>query len=225
MKQFKFLLLLSFFMALFSIYGCSEKFSCDDGEQNQGELGIDCGGPCEACNVAAPTCTDGLQNGGESGVDCGGSCPPCSTTPTCSDGVMNGTETGVDCGGSCTPCSTTNGTFTALIDGTAFTATTINAIDTGTKLNLVASDGTTTITLVHEGAYATGTYNFSQTAPAIYAEAAIGCNNTSGTLTFTTFNTTTKKVAGSFVFDCTDAQGGTGDHSITQGQFSNVTYN
>ena len=31
--------------------GCSkdEKSSCDDGIQNQGETGIDCGGPCPAC--------------------------------------------------------------------------------------------------------------------------------------------------------------------------------
>lgn len=224
MKQFKFLLLLSFFMALFSMYSCGEKYSCSDGEQNQGELGIDCGGPCEACNVAAPTCTDGLQNGGESGVDCGGNCPPCSTA-SCTDGVQNGTETGVDCGGSCPPCSSTSGTFTALIDGTAFTATSINAVNTGNKINIVASNSVITITLVHDGAFEAGTYNFSQTAPAIYAEAAVGCNHVSGTITFTTFNTSTKNLAGSFAFECTDAQGGTGDHSITQGQFSNITYN
>jgi len=49
--------------------------TCDDGEQNGNETGIDCGGPdCEAC----PTCDDGLQNGNETGVDCGGpDCAPC----------------------------------------------------------------------------------------------------------------------------------------------------
>lgn len=47
--------------------------TCDDGIQNQGEEGIDCGGPCAPC----PTCDDGIQNGDETGVDCGGSCAPC----------------------------------------------------------------------------------------------------------------------------------------------------
>jgi uncharacterized protein YfiM (DUF2279 family) len=45
--------------------------TCTDGIQNQGETGIDCGGPCAAC----VTCNDGIQNGDETGIDCGGSCP------------------------------------------------------------------------------------------------------------------------------------------------------
>jgi len=49
--------------------------TCDDGIQNQGETGVDCGGPCAAI---CPSCTDGVQNGSETGVDCGGpSCPSC----------------------------------------------------------------------------------------------------------------------------------------------------
>ncbi|MEO5906280.1 MAG: GEVED domain-containing protein [Saprospiraceae bacterium] len=47
--------------------------TCSDGIQNQGETGIDCGGPCPAC----PTCNDGIQNQGETGIDCGGPCAPC----------------------------------------------------------------------------------------------------------------------------------------------------
>ncbi|MGM5487745.1 MAG: MopE-related protein, partial [Nanobdellota archaeon] len=49
--------------------------SCDDGVQNQGEEGIDCGGPCEPCTQ--PTCSDDIQNQGEEGIDCGGPCEPC----------------------------------------------------------------------------------------------------------------------------------------------------
>ena len=54
--------------------------TCDDGIQNQGETGVDCGGPCpDAC----PTCDDGIQNQGEEGVDCGGpNCAPCPCTGT-----------------------------------------------------------------------------------------------------------------------------------------------
>ena len=47
--------------------------TCTDGIQNQGETGIDCGGPCAPC----PTCNDGIQNQGETGVDCGGPCQVC----------------------------------------------------------------------------------------------------------------------------------------------------
>ena len=51
--------------------------TCSDGVQNQGEAGVDCGGPCSACAVA-PTCSDGIQNQGEAGVDCGGPCSACA---------------------------------------------------------------------------------------------------------------------------------------------------
>ena len=77
-----------------SLTVCYNPATCDDGIKNQGEAGVDCGGPCAAC----PTCNDNIQNQGETGVDCGGPCVACAT---CSDGIKNGTETGVDCGGSC----------------------------------------------------------------------------------------------------------------------------
>ncbi len=48
---------------------------CNDGVKNchDGfcEIGIDCGGGCDAC----PTCNDGKMNQGEAGIDCGGPCP------------------------------------------------------------------------------------------------------------------------------------------------------
>ncbi len=75
--------------------------SCSDGIQNQGETGIDCGGPCSPCQTAS--CNDGIQSGNETGVDCGGNCPPCAS---CNDGIQNQGETGVDCGGPCSPCQT-----------------------------------------------------------------------------------------------------------------------
>ena len=48
--------------------------SCTDGLQNQGEDGIDCGGPC---TKTCPTCVDGIKNQSEESVDCGGPCPAC----------------------------------------------------------------------------------------------------------------------------------------------------
>ena len=60
--------------------------TCTDGIQNQGETGIDCGGPCAAC----PTCSDGIQNQGETGIDCGGPCAACPTG--CTYGTINATS-------------------------------------------------------------------------------------------------------------------------------------
>lgn len=59
--------------------------SCTDGIQNQGETGVDCGGPCTAC----ATCDDGIQNQGETDVDCGGPCTPCNTGGGCTDVFVN----------------------------------------------------------------------------------------------------------------------------------------
>ncbi len=80
---------------------CPACETCDDGIQNQGEEGIDCGGPCAPCI----TCFDGIQNQGEEGIDCGGPCPACGT---CNDGIQNQGEEGIDCGGPCAPCETCN---------------------------------------------------------------------------------------------------------------------
>jgi len=81
---------------------CNDDPTCDDGEMNGEETGIDCGGPdCPVC----PTCSDGIQNGDETGIDCGGT--TCDICATCDDGIQNGTETDVDCGGECAPCVTT----------------------------------------------------------------------------------------------------------------------
>lgn len=45
--------------------------TCYDRIQNQGEIGIDCGGPCGPC----VSCSNRVQDGYEEGVDCGGNCP------------------------------------------------------------------------------------------------------------------------------------------------------
>jgi hypothetical protein len=52
---------------------CMPAATCSDGVRNQGETGIDCGGPCKPC----PSCGNGIQDGDETGVDCGGACTPC----------------------------------------------------------------------------------------------------------------------------------------------------
>ncbi len=52
---------------------CYSAATCNDGIQNQGETGPDCGGPCGSC----VSCSDGIQNQGEQGIDCGGPCAAC----------------------------------------------------------------------------------------------------------------------------------------------------
>ena len=59
---------------------------------------------------AGPTCTDGIQNQGESGIDCGGPCPACPPLPSCTDGIQNQGETGIDCGGPCPLCPASDST-------------------------------------------------------------------------------------------------------------------
>ncbi|VVB51050.1 Carboxypeptidase regulatory-like domain protein [uncultured archaeon] len=79
------------------VVDCSEGPTCDDGVKNQGESGVDCGGPCPKC----PTCFDGLQNQDETDVDCGGTCRACH----CVDGIKDADEENIDCGGAdCISC-------------------------------------------------------------------------------------------------------------------------
>lgn len=102
--------------------------NCYDGELNNGEQLIDCGGPCEECNHCingiwdpneGETCVDCggecgecsqcancVQDADEAGIDCGGTfCGPCADL--CGDGLLNGTETEIDCGGDyCEACPT-----------------------------------------------------------------------------------------------------------------------
>jgi hypothetical protein len=80
---------------------CIAPPSCSDGHQNQGEIGVDCGGPC-----AQDCCGDGIENDQETGLDCGG--PVCAACqPMCQSGAQDSDEDYLDCGGSfCPPCGT-----------------------------------------------------------------------------------------------------------------------
>jgi len=83
----------------------SVPLSCTNRQKDLDETGIDCGGPCDACN----TCDNGILEkdekkidvaiGGGKISDCGGlNCPQC---PTCNDKVKNQGEEDIDCGGPC----------------------------------------------------------------------------------------------------------------------------
>jgi hypothetical protein len=78
--------------------GFCQEPTCSDQYQNQGEVDVDCGGPC-------PKCPNGSHC--EQNLDCLEN--TCGTVdfqrvclgPTCHDGFQNGNETDRDCGGSC----------------------------------------------------------------------------------------------------------------------------
>ncbi len=103
---------------------CDDGEGCDVGTDCES---VSCDPVAEVCE--APTCNDGVQNGGETGNDCGGpecgGCDPgegCTAdtdclsmvcdemagtcvAPTCDDGVVNGDESDLDCGGpDCDAC-------------------------------------------------------------------------------------------------------------------------
>ena len=119
---------------LIPIVGCTAgggAFPCENGFQDEGETGVDCGGSCglcagEACTTssscasrrceqdvcAAATCSDGVRNGTELGIDCGGTCGACAgpvVGDACTNGLQDAGEDGVDCGGGCQPCAVASG--------------------------------------------------------------------------------------------------------------------
>jgi len=152
MKFNKIVYLLILFLGLL-VYSCDEEQTCEDGIQNQGETGVDCGGVnCPSCDNVA-NCFDGVENGSETGIDCGGDCEPCVNTATCFDGIINQNEQGVDCGGVCEdefglicdtgggdPCDNLDNTFNYSDDGTAVINPIILISNTGGTEAISATD-------------------------------------------------------------------------------------
>ncbi len=189
---------------LIGFTSCSDEPSCTDGEQNQFETGIDCGGPCTACDEAPPSCVDGILNQNEEEVDCGGPCPACEEE----------TETAA---------------MSATVAGTAWTAATIlgtEGFDGELIINGVAADGSV-VTLGHNGAFEAGTYDLDLIISSSYTtnseDFCSSVNGSAGSITFTTFDTTNKVVSGTFGFSCAYEEGGE-ETDITAGQFTDVSY-
>ena len=197
----KLVYILLIMVTIFS-YACNKE-TCNDGELNQDESSIDCGGTeCDPC----PSCSDGIQNQGETGIDCGDVCTPCGVPQSCSDGVQNQDETGVDCGGVCTPCGTTvdcnnlADTFSYTRDG----GTNINADVLSANLqsgNLVITatvlNPSSIFTITQTGAnFGTGNFNVGAggtTTTVQFTDNATATtystinSNSSGTINFTAF--------------------------------------
>jgi hypothetical protein len=103
-KHYLLVFLASFGMSLFfaSCLNDDNKIppNCYDLILNNGEEGIDCGGPCDK---ECDHCINGIfePQKGETWKDCGG---PCAVCPQCANGIKDGDEVGIDCGGSCGGC-------------------------------------------------------------------------------------------------------------------------
>jgi len=167
------------------------------------------------------TCSDGIKNQNELGIDCGGPCA--DFCPNCGDGIMNQGETGVDCGGPCDPCYPR---LSSDIDGILWNSTSRNAMLSGpSAIRIYGTNQVNSITLHYGGPFVASTYSTSQ---GFSAEFRDGNGNlyesgTSGTITFTAFDTTLHEVTGTFSFTAIDNISGN-QVTISDGVFNVLQY-
>lgn len=79
-----------------SFYSGIDLPSCTDNIQNQGERGVDCGGPCELEPYSDNCCDNGEKDDEEEGIDCGWVCEDCAEVVCDADGTCD-EERGEDC--------------------------------------------------------------------------------------------------------------------------------
>lgn len=135
----------------------------------------------------------------------------------CDDGIQNQGETDVDCGGPCAPCTAA---LTAMVGSDSFAATTVTSTPGTNTLLISASESAASISLIHLGAVALGTFTNDQ---ATYA--AQGKNYTSNTATITFTKVENNAAEGTFSFTGIDfATGGTDSVVVTNGVFRRVAF-
>ena len=153
--------------------------TCSDGRQNQGEQGIDCGGPCGNSCVS---CGDGIKNQGETAVDCGGPCDPCFPRLSA---MLNGTN------------------WSSLSRNAMLSAPgTIRIYGTNTAKNVtLIYSGPFQPGITSTGIHFTGELR-DETG-------ALFTSVTGGSISFSTFDTTARIVSGTYQFLGTDNVAGT----------------
>jgi len=167
------------------------------------------------------TCSDGIKNQGEQGVDCGGPCQ--NVCPSCADGIRNQGETAVDCGGPCDPCYPR---FAATINNVQWNSTSRSAFISGPgTVRIYGTDQMNNITLNYSGPLSTGTVN---TGPKFTGELRDGQGNLylsapGGSITFTTFDTLTNTISGTYTFIGINSVNST-SKLVTGGIFNVLTY-
>lgn len=143
---------------------------------------------------------------------------------TCSDGILNQGEEDVDFGGPCPPC-VYNPSMTAKVSGYNWIAANMTATLSGGQLIITADNGVTRfwmLILVHNGAQKAGTYDLAADTKILNMNSK-EFHYVSGTITFSEFNTTTKRISGSFSFKV-KATGETLVIDIDNGKFTHLTY-
>ena len=166
------------------------------------------------------TCTDGVRNQGEQGIDCGGPCP--GTCANCADGIMNQGETSVDCGGPCDPCYPS---LRSRVNNVEWISTSRNAQQTPTGIRIFGTGQLQNLTLWYNGSMTKGT-TFSGngfTGEFRDENGNLYTSTPSGSITFTTFDTISRTVAGTFSFIGRDTVLNT-SVLITSGVFTELAY-
>ncbi len=167
------------------------------------------------------TCSDGIKNQGEQAVDCGGPCQ--LICPSCADGTRNQGETAVDCGGPCDPCYAR---LTASINNQPWSSTSRNAFISGPgTIRIYGTNQINNITLYYSGPFTPGTV---QTGSQFTGELRDELGNlftasSGGSITFSTFDTTSRTVSGTYSFIATNSVTGT-SKLVTNGVFNVLSY-
>ncbi len=205
--NFKIILFCLSILGLLLMGSCGDSsFSCEDGKQNQGELGIDCGGPCPNCDYLR-TCNDGIQNGGELGVDCGGTCPNVCSEIVITNTFFEATVNDMDWSALQVNGSTSNGTLT-------LSGLDANGLDNDYEIKLIYSE---------EFITRTGTLDMIANTASIGGTNIGGnCMAVSGSISFTKFDTTNRLISGTFEFTCQDAADI--ETTVTNGRFQDISY-
>ena len=142
--------------------------------------------------------------------------------PDCYDGLQNQDETGIDCGGSCAPCPAK---LSAKLDGIPWeSAGNVSGSVANNQLLISSGNGSSTLSLIHNGPFETGTYNLYQALYQVSTPVTTNYFSNQGTITFLSWDLQNKMVSGTFSFTAFESSG-TGDTIlVTQGIFQSVSY-
>jgi len=142
---------------------------------------------------------------------------------TCSDGILNQGETQIDCGGPCPACPS----ITCKVDGADWTSdyTSITAGFFGSVLQIQGGQSLNSSSMLigYMGLQATGDFPLEAAKYTIGGVNYVMNKYPPGRIIFTDYNTTTKKITGTFEFDAKDTLTGN-TVSVTLGVFTNVDY-
>ncbi|MES2544368.1 MAG: DUF6252 family protein [Bacteroidota bacterium] len=138
----------------------------------------------------------------------------------------NGTFTNVSYGTPDVPVTPLPAGVALKLDGATYTPTSVSALQNSGMIGITAVRGTDAIGLNFPDTIVVGSYPFSSTSTYVgqYITGSSVFASSSGTLTITSHNTSTKKIMGTFSYTAAPFGGTGSNHQITQGTF-NITYN